>query len=240
MDFKISLAAVTGRYHLQEQEDCQDMVCQHRSETCVCAALADGAGSRAESGLGARIVTETVSRALSSRFDEFWAMDEAVLAETLVNECLAQLRKQGKPLYDMACTLLAFAADESGRFLTCHLGDGIIVMDDFSRLSLFSAAENGVYLNETYFITGADAVSHLRIRRGTLPDCGAMLLMSDGAAESLSLGNGAPADACRRIAAWLYEGEEEAVSEALSRNMREVMSKRSVDDMSLAVIAWDA
>ena len=105
---------------------------------------------------------------------------------------------------------------------------------------VFSPPENGVYQNETYFITAEDAADHLRLRRGTLPPAGAVLLMSDGMAESLyQRTTGVPASACKRMAQWLLEGEEETVSQALADNMEHIFSQRSGDDLSLVLLAWN-
>ncbi len=238
MEYKISTAAYTGRRHQAAGLPGQDHAAQARSSSAVCAALADGAGSRICSSLGAACVTEHISRLLSENFDRIWERED--LADYLVQECVRVLSEQEPPIYELASTLLFFAGHRDGRFLSGNLGDGMQILINEDDASVFSPPENGEYRNETFFITAADAPAHLRLRRGRLETPGALLLMSDGMAESLyQRGSGTPALACRVMAGWLREGDEDTVSQALADNMRRVFSQHSGDDLSLAAIAWE-
>ena len=241
MEFKISSAVCTGRYHIEEDTPCQDAVCVRRGEKAVCVALADGAGSRANSDIGATCVTQHTAHLLSQRFDSLWDMERAALARFLVEECLKVLEAQEPPMYEMASTLLFFAAHRDGRFLTGHLGDGvqIQVLEGDEYPMVVSHPENGQYQNETIFLTADDAQEHFRIQKGMLDRPGVFLMMSDGMAESLYLRKtGTPAPACGTIARWLAEGDEEVISQALVDNMKRTFSKHSGDDLSLAAIGW--
>lgn len=239
MDYKISHVVQTGRHHIASGVPCQDQVRICREEGIVCAALADGAGSRESSHIGAACVTQTVSALACREFDQWWQMEERELAADLVRRCLAELERQTPPIYELASTLLFFAADQEGRFLSGHLGDGVQVRVTGAGSEVFSPPENGEFENETYFLTEADAVEHLRLRRGKLTESGTLLLMSDGMAESLyQHSTGTPAKACGTIAAWLQEGEEEVISQALRENTERFFSARSMDDLSLVVIGW--
>ena len=53
MNYKIAEAARTGRYHAELNQPCQDRIKVKRAEHLFCAAVADGAGSRADSQIGA-------------------------------------------------------------------------------------------------------------------------------------------------------------------------------------------
>lgn len=239
MEYKISYAVHTGRYHQADGIPGQDKVYLCRNEQAACAALADGAGSRRNSGAGAECVTRHVSRLLAEEFDALWDMTDAALTAHLIRECVQVLMEQAPPIYELASTLLFFAGHRDGRFLSGHLGDGVQVLVEQDRMEIFSPPENGEYQNETYFITAADADRHLRLRRGTLNSPGALLLMSDGMAESLyKKDTGTPAPACRTIAGWLHGGEEDTISEALEDNMERIFSEHSGDDLSLAVVVW--
>ena len=80
----------------------------------------------------------------------------------------------------------------------------------------------------------------LRLRRGRSEGPGSLLLMSDGMSESLyQYATGTPAPACRKVAQWLRDGDEEAVSQALEQNMKQVFSLRTGDDLSLAAVCWE-
>lgn len=239
MEYKISLAACAGRSHLSAGRPCQDKVALYRNGCAVCAALADGAGSCASSDLGAACVTQCTSELLCRRFDDLWAMEDGVLAEELIQTCTRVLCQQEPPIYELASTLLFFAGHADGRYLSGHLGDGVQVFVQNGTALVFSPPENGEYQNETFFITADDAAEHLRLHRGRLEDPGALLMMSDGMAESLyQQSTGEPAPACGTIARWLEDGDEETISQALEFNMRQIFSKRSGDDLGLVVIAW--
>ena len=240
MEYKASLAVRTGRYHEAQGVLCQDRAEVFRENGTVCAALADGAGSRASSHVGAACVTHHISRLVCREFEELWAMADGPLARYLTESCIRELSRQKQPTNDLACTLLFFAGRPDGRFLSGHLGDGIQIRITGGTASVFSPPENGDYQNETYFITTEDAASRLRLRRGILPPSGALLMMSDGMAESLYQRDTAtPAAACLRMASWLQEGEEDVISQALAENMDRVFSRHSRDDLSLVILAWE-
>lgn len=237
MEYKMSHAIWTGRRHQAENIPCQDRTAAERRGPVCCAALADGAGSRSSSDIGAACVTRYAAGLFCQRFEELWEMED--LAGYLAQGCAGALAREEPPIYELASTLLFFAAHEDGRFLSGHLGDGVQILVEDGLLSVFSPPENGTYQNETFFLTGDDAAQHLRTRRGRLEGPGALLMMSDGLAESLyQYASGTPAPACRKVAQWLQDGGEEAVSQALERNMEQVFSQRTGDDLSLAVVAW--
>lgn len=240
MRYRSSAAAMSGSAHQAKGIPCQDKVFVVRDGPVLACALADGAGSRSSSDLGAACITRFVSRLLHERFDELWEMPREALAPWLVRECITALEQVGPPVYELACTLLFFAGHWDGRFLSGHLGDGVqIHLTEAGELRVFSPPENGAYRNETYFITSDDAAAHLRLRRGVWKGAGALLLMSDGMADSLyNYESGTPAPACRTLAGWLREGEEDVITQALLKNMSRTFSRHTSDDMSLLLLTW--
>lgn len=240
LQYQIAAAAETGTYHQAAGTPCEDKVAVFRTEDAVCVVLADGAGSRAHSREGAQCVTEYVAKRLCREFDALWDLAPGPLADTLIDGCIQALDRLEPPVQELASTLLFFAGTGDGRCLSGHLGDGVqILVPRDGPSQVYSPPENGAYLNETYFITGPDAAAHLRLKRTRLEGPGALLLMSDGMAESLyQNATASPAPACRTIARWLEEGEEDVVSEAIAENMRTVFARHSHDDLSLAVIVW--
>ena len=240
MNYKISWVVQTGRHHQAQGIPCQDRVHVERGAEVMCAALADGAGSRASSHIGADCVTRTVAGLACREFGQWWAQPDRELAAYLIRRCLEELERQTPPIYELASTLLFVAADREGRYLSGHLGDGVQVRVVGKEAQVFSAPENGEYENETFFLTGEDALEHFRLRRGQLTGAGSLLLMSDGMGESLyQRSSRTPARACVTIANWLREGEEEVIRQALEENTRRLFAPRSADDLSLVVVAWD-
>ena len=240
MNYKISHMVRAGRRHQAEGTPCQDQIHVCREGDVVCAALADGAGSRASSHIGAACVTAAVARLACREFEEWWALEDRELAERLLRRCLEELEGQLCPVYELASTLLFFAADGAGRYLSGHLGDGVQVRVTAQGAEVFSPPENGEFENETFFLTDVDALDHFRLRRGQLAGRGSLLLMSDGMGESLyDRRTGTPAHACSTIAHWLWEGEEAVISRALEENAERLFAPRSADDLSLVVIDWN-
>lgn len=239
MIYKASCAAVAGTAHQQLGTPCQDRVRIRRAENMLSAALADGAGSRCASHFGAELVTELVCELLCERFLELFAAEHGAAARTILDACLEGLDRLPHPRYNLASTLLFFAADESGRFLSGHLGDGVQILVTDRTARVFSMPENGDSPGVTWFTTSPDASAHFRIKRGILPDHGTMLLMSDGMGAGLYQSNNCePAPACVTISGWMQEETEDLISTVLEENMKTLFSRKSTDDLSIAVISW--
>lgn len=239
MEHKISGAVHPGRQHLAEGRPCQDRIRMARGRNVVCCALADGAGSRPSSQLGAECVTRTVTELLAQDFERLWALEEPLVIERILACCTQALRELEHPIYDLACTLEFCGAHMDGRYLAGHLGDGVMILEQCGETSVFSYPENGEYQNETCFITEEDAKEYLRIKRGRWNEGGVLLLMSDGMADSLfQYSTQTPAKVCGTLAEWIRDGDEEQVSQALAENMQTVFSKHTADDMSLILLCW--
>ena len=71
MEFKISLARVTGSDHSLHKIPCQDKTAVFAGDDYTTAALADGAGSRPFSHVGAELATVAVASKLYVRFEDF-------------------------------------------------------------------------------------------------------------------------------------------------------------------------
>ncbi len=238
MKYKVSSAVYAGTRHQRELVPCQDCVHIVRDCPVLCCALSDGAGSCANSRQGAECVTAVVTEVLCHEFECIWEMEPDEEAQFVIQQCYTALAAQEPPIHEMACTLLFCACHQDGRFLSGHLGDGVMVLEQADILSVFSYPENGEYQNETYFITGEQAEKHLRLRRGIWSKEGTLLLMSDGTADSLfEYATRKPAAACRTLAAWLRDGDEAVIDAVLLKNMEKKFTAHTTDDMSLILIS---
>lgn len=239
VQYKISTGLCTGISHLRQGLPCQDRIAVKKTETVVAGVLADGAGSCRHSDIGADCVTKAAADLLFAHFESLWLQKPETRGKRILNACMQALCRQSYPVCDMACTLLFFAAHQDGRFLAGHLGDGVIILEQRNELSVFSRPENGAQPNETFFVTSADALMHLRIYQGRWSGTGAFFLMSDGTADSLyHYSDQMPAAACRTIASWLRNGSEDVISQALEMNMKQRLSANTADDMSILVCSW--
>ena len=85
-------------------------------------------------------------------------------------------------------------------------------MTNHIRIHTLSKLENGLYKNETFFLSGADAAERLRIRTGKAEIDTAVLLSSDGCQDALyNWGLKQAAPAVTRINGWLDKYEEKEV-----------------------------
>lgn len=200
MAWKVVAASVAGKSHVDANVPCQDAHAFEDAGQALVAAVCDGAGSAASSDRGARVVADTVVRALASAVrdgriaaDSTREMleDSAVAAIERARDCLRA--DAAGTLRDHATTLVCAILFERACHVL-HVGDGVAVIRarDPIAPAVVSLPENGEYANETYFVTGDDWRAHLRIRSDVI-EVDHALLMSDGAmAFAMSRGLAGP------------------------------------------------
>ncbi len=187
--WKSAGASVRGRSHSAYDLPCQDRVYASASRRVSVIALSDGAGSCRYSHYGAEIVVKETCKLLSKRFHRLYGLNNQQIASKVLNKLLKKIKRKVKRLKaesikEFSSTLL-FVAVSDTRCILGHIGDGVIGKLMGDRLSVLSYPENGEYLNTTFFVTGSDALKHMRIQRNTIEDTSGFILMSDGASESL-------------------------------------------------------
>lgn len=209
-------------------------------------ALADGAGSRAQSQFGAETVVKASLRLLTGHFDALYVMCayDPVVAQKFIHDRLMQsLRRRAKRMnceVDALASTLLFAAHKGDKYLAGHLGDGVIARigsDDVA--STLSPPENGEYSNSTYFVTDAAAQSRIRLYHGEEPDgVAGFALMSDGCAESLyEKRSGLPAAAVAKLLEWNRDRKRTEIASILAGNMEQVFTKKTTDDCALVLMS---
>ena len=203
--------------------------------------LADGAGSARLSHFGAEAVLEAIGTLVASRFAELWDMPDSELVETIAKEIRSSLSfesiRHNCTRRDLASTLLVSAV-HGKRWISFHVGDGVIGIFEHKRLMTLSAPENGEYSNETWFTTSHDLAGHLRIYRGSAKAVSGFILMSDGVEPSLyDTNSGTLAVAAANL---LYAnaryGKRES-SEILEDALLRIFSRRTHDDCSIALMS---
>jgi len=236
-------ARAIGRDHVKNGTPCQDRTGLVRRKGVICASLADGAGSRPMSHIGAEAAVEAAGRILTDRFDELSKFKKNKAVKSLYQDLLRAVKaaadKAGLSSDDMASTLLAVAV-RGNRYLACHVGDGAIVQVSKKGARMLSVPEGGEFANQTVFLTGKDGAKSLRLYRGKVyKGTKGFVLMSDGPAASLyRKRNGAfqPARACASMVDWCASAGEKQVSSALELNLSTLIRERTGDDCSLAVL----
>lgn len=241
---KASAARITGRSHVASAAKCQDAVAVLSGRGAACIAVADGAGSKKRSDIGAIIASEIVAAVVLKKFDRLLRLgstDESVARKTVLFPVLQAFRRKNKrrkePIDAMACTLL-FAAYKNGRFIAGHIGDGVIAITNGAEPVLLSSPENGEFLNTTVFVTDKDALQHLRLYTGNADAGFGAMLMSDGTAESLyDRSQQKLAPAVKTLFEWSQRLPDRMMESVLLSNLQEVFSKKSTDDCSMAVMS---
>jgi hypothetical protein len=212
----------------------------------ACIALADGAGSRPRSEIGAEAVVRASLRMLLTQFDQIYGMCErnSNLARRHIHERLMCVLYREAVRHEcevdaLASTLL-FVAHKGGRFIAAHVGDGVIVqVDEHGIAKTLSHPENGEYTNTTVFVTDLKSMENIRLFHGiSASSLSGFVLMSDGCAESLyEKKTGQPASAVAKLLLWNSEISKKKMESILTENMERVFSKKSSDDCSLAFMS---
>ncbi|MGN1382670.1 MAG: PP2C family serine/threonine-protein phosphatase [Eubacterium sp.] len=235
---------VTGRqigsFHQERGLPCQDYVCKKRSEHAACVVLSDGAGSVEHSEIASETAAEYFADFLVHHFDDALKADLQELKTTLLDGCQERLRQRSEMLRCDA-TLLAAAVSDRGEVILIHIGDGYIFSSSHGEVKAASLPENGKSAEETYFLSGENAVSHLRIRickNEEMSD--GFLLCSDGAGASLyDKMTGSCARAVSTLFRWCREYPEEDVEKRLTEELDYAFRMHSQDDMSIGILTFE-
>lgn len=240
---KSSGGRVVGRSHLLVKSPCQDDFSHKVKFNSGCIALADGAGSKFYSHLGAKIVTRKLVEICLSEFDKIDALindHPPKAAEYLVDRMRKTLSpvsvKKKIAVSDMACTLIFFSCKE-GRYIAGHIGDGVLFLRNDGKISVLSEPQNGEYANSTYFVTDSNAASKFRVYSGLLGRKFGVMAMSDGSAESLwSKQNKTPSVAAQRMFEWFDRMPIRKMNEIIQINLEQVIRQKTTDDCSLVMM----
>lgn len=181
MGWKAIARSAAGTSHLKQQLPCQDYGgCKIRNHVIV-GAVADGAGSAKYADIGAKIAVETVLEYLAGV--EQWLQKHKKVGEInpqplpqlearrlftqTVNKVVAAMEAQaqsgGYSIEDLACTLLIVVATPTW-VAAMQIGDGfIVVRPEQEEPQLLFSPDKGEYINETTFVTSANALDAMRV-----------------------------------------------------------------------------
>jgi hypothetical protein len=242
--FKISFAAVPGRSKPKVPGACQDAAGGRQVGDTACIVLADGAGSKLNSGTGARVCVQLISEILVRHFDSLYLgrspIDDATAEHFLICSILDGIGRKRFAARDgvdsYACTLL-FVAHKNGKSLVGHLGDGIVFMKASGAISVASHPENGEFINQTVFVTSKSAETSLKLQRIETEGPCTFLLSSDGPSSSLIKKNSKEvASAVGTLIGWAESNTAKKMTAILNDNLRSIFSLRTTDDCSIAVL----
>ena len=190
---RVAGAYVTGKSHLARNKPCQDRTYSKTLNGTTVISLADGAGSKSKSDIGAEIVTQFIAEFLCSNFDKIYEKEEKSSSKTIldgIQKCLNQkaneIKLNPKDLKDLSSTIL-FVGVKNNKYFAGHIGDGLIgYFDDKEDAKILSYPYNeGVDDKYTVFTTNIDVLENFRIYKDNLNDIKGFVLMSDGTCDTL-------------------------------------------------------
>lgn len=190
--WKYGLASVAGTAHVKSSVPLQDfsvaeLILDSRGEEVFIAIASDGAGSAANSQVGAKLACETLLRDLQSHFASGGGLKQltkdfvATWIEKFQNLISTSATETEMKSQDFACTLLAaiVGKDQAAYF---QIGDGAIVESLAGQKDQYSCVcwpQQGEYANSTNFLTDAAAKEKVfcEVKTGTVDE---VALFTDG------------------------------------------------------------
>lgn len=190
--WRYASASVIGTSHTRSNLPCQDAsrceVVRGGSDDFLVVAVSDGAGSKPCSEVGARLACDTVFEGVKhcvERGEPIQALVPSRLVTTVRKAIEQEASTSNRPIDHYACTLLV-AVVGSSESLFFHVGDGSIVVREreSDAYECVFWPQKGEYANQTHFVTDADVLEHVELKRlGRIDEVAAF---SDGI-ESLVL-----------------------------------------------------
>lgn len=228
MKYKVARAEIQGKIHKEQGTPCQDKTAYIIGNDFACVALADGAGSRAHSEIGAQI-TVNATCCYFKNLRDIESIDEKDFLRFIIDNLIGS----NYSFYDLASTLL-FVFIKNRKAIIGHLGDGMIFGTDKNNTEVLSYPENGEEKNITFFTTDNDAYNHLRVKYVDIPNNYTFLLTSDGGGDCLySNKDKAPSNAVKIFSEWIQRNDEADVNQAIDYNLSNVGPKLTHDDISV-------
>ncbi len=250
--WKQSHTYVIGKDHVKLNQSCQDRTYYAKEDGVHVIALADGAGSRKTSEIGAEVVTKSICELLASEFFNFfigcekrgkdeldYLKDNKMLKKIILNTLLNELKKQSEKVDELSSTLL-FCALYKNKYIIGHIGDGVIggIFEEADGLTIRTLSEpkNGGAPNITFFVTDNDAIDHLRITSGEFTNLRGIILMSDGPAEVMYNKNTGLNENVIKIFNNFDKKTPSEYNQILSKFLCEKIANYSSDDLSLNLL----
>ena len=184
MEFDFACESKTGSVPKRYTRDNQDAFYAREDGRWCCMCIADGAGSKKHSSLGAKWLTHDVSEYLLEHADRLVASEEHQIRSDVM-ECIRRsldktVERRNVEYTELSSTLLCVLTD--GHIcLVLHMGDGVILAERMGYLNVLSFPINGNTRQSTMLTTMFGADQHLRIQKVPCEPISIIWLMTDGA-----------------------------------------------------------
>ena len=233
--------AVQGRGHLSSNTPCQDKTFSVVKDACSVCALADGAGSAKLSHFGAEAVTQAICDYMAENFDSVIDGDGVSVKKGILDIIGARLNalrdEKGCAIRDLASTLL-FVAEKAGKFIICHVGDGVIGYVKDGQVLVASHPENGEFANTTVFTTSSDAIASMKLIKGDLNQISGFVLMSDGTETSFyNKRTRALSPSLARLVKLVAICDADYMSQKLNYTFENLVKQKTSDDCSSVLMS---
>lgn len=249
---------VIGKMHVTRGLVCQDRTWSMEANGVKVIALADGAGSKEKSEIGAEIVTKRICELLCENFVEYLMMfeekdrDEAQhnrnmeeLSKTIISSVMASLKAKAMEMNlaveELSSTMLFFATKDN-HYILGHVGDGVIAglynENNANRVRVISDPENGEKSNVTFFVPDSNAYEHLRLDAGDTELLRGIVLTSDGAGGVL-FSDGKVDGNVLKLFSNFQDRTTEEYEQIISKFLKEIVGNYSTDDLSLNILTLE-
>lgn len=177
-----------GKYHEEQGKENEDAINIVTNGNYVFAILSDGAGS----SKFAKEASETTVKACSDFcFENSKKLfnETEITVKKLIFDIQTSLEQKatevGIELSDMICTLVILGINKStNKYVTIHVGDGLIALNDNKKWNIISYPENGATKQYTYFVNSPFVFKHLRVYKGKFNINDEFFISSDGYFEN--------------------------------------------------------
>lgn len=233
--------AVQGKGHQKTGTPCQDKTYSIVKGSCTVCALADGAGSAFLSHFGAETVAKTICDYMADNFDAIINEDGVVVKQNILavvgNSLNALCLEKKCTIKDLASTLL-FVAEKAGKFIICHIGDGVIGYIKDDKVLVASHPENGEFANTTVFTTSSDAIASMKIIKGNLNQISGFILMSDGTEVSFyNKRDKVLSPSLTRLVKLASACDADYMSRMLNSTFENLVKQKTSDDCSIVLMS---
>lgn len=186
MIFNVVCKSETGDSHKNEGIKNQDaFFCDYNEHVC-CLCIADGAGSKKHSLLGAEWLVKDVGTLLMQNFKKLLDSNIPICdVKDLITNTIKNSLNKTSAIRKISCkelsSTLMFIFTDGRDYLLGHLGDGVILAQRSATVNVLSFPHNGRTYNETYLTTMPNANEYLRIERNNCGSINSFWIMTDGA-----------------------------------------------------------
>lgn len=186
MIFNVVCKSETGYLHKSEGVKNQDaFFCDYNEQVC-CLCIADGAGSKTHSLLGAEWLVKDVGGFLMRNFNKLLDSNIPIYdvkdqITDIIKNSLNRTSAIQKISYKELSSTLMFILTDGSDYLLGHLGDGVILAQRSETVNVLSFPHNGRTYNETYLTTMPNVNEYLRMERKHCGSISSFWIMTDGA-----------------------------------------------------------